>query len=200
MQFMRWNREDHKAAKSKILLVRFTLCRRAVSLSMNIFILRHGIAVERGTAGFENDAERPLTPKGKRQLRKSAATMKKMKLRFDLILSSPYERARRTAEIVADELKLEKRLKFTDALKYEGDPEKFAAELARLKPMPKDLLLVGHEPYLSRLVSLLVSGNRDLALDLKKGGLCKLEAENLHDGKCAQLAWLLTPKQMKEMA
>jgi phosphohistidine phosphatase len=167
---------------------------------MNIFFLRHGIAVERGTKGFEKDSERPLTSKGKRQLRKSAAGMKKMKLRFDLILSSPHERARRTAEIVADELKLKKRLKFTDALKYESDPEQLVAEMAGLKPMPGNILLVGHEPYLSRLASLLVSGNGDLAMDLKKGGLGKLETEGLHPGRCAQLAWLLTPKQMREMA
>ncbi len=166
---------------------------------MNIFILRHGIAVERGTKGYENDSGRPLTPKGKRQLRKSAAAMKKMKLRFDLILSSPYERARHTAEIVAGELKLKKRLKFSNTLRYEGDPETLIAEITGLKSAPKDLLLVGHEPYLSRLVSLLISGDHESDMDLKKGGLCKLEVEKLLVGKCARLAWLLTPKQMKEM-
>src|SRR5215469_17044357 len=144
---------------------------------MNIFILRHGIAVERGTEGFEKDSERPLTPKGKRQLRNSAAAMKRMRLRFDLILSSPYERARQTAEIVAEELKLKKRLKLSDTLRYECNPEAMVAEISRLKPMPENLLLVGHEPYLSHLVSRLVSGNGDLAMDFKKGGLCKLEVE-----------------------
>jgi phosphohistidine phosphatase len=167
---------------------------------MNIFILRHGIAVERGTKGFENDSERPLTARGKRQLRKSAAAMRKMKLRFDLILSSPYERAKRTAEIVAEGLKLKKRLKFSDALKYDGDAVELVHQLSTLKSMPENLLLVGHEPYLSQLISLLVSGDEDVGIDFKKGGLCKLEAEKLQYGKCAQFAWLLTPKQMKEMA
>ena len=167
---------------------------------MNIFILRHGIAVERGTRGFEKDADRPLTAKGKRQLRKSAAAMKRMKLRFDLILSSPYERAKRTAEIVAEELKLKKRLKFTDSLKYESDPAMAIGEIAMLKRMPKNLLLVGHEPYLSRLISWLTSGEDTTAIDFKKGGLCKLEVEKLMPGKCAQLAWLLSPRLMKEMA
>jgi phosphohistidine phosphatase len=167
---------------------------------MNIYILRHGIAVERGTKGFENDSERPLTAKGKRQLRKSAAAMRKMKLRFDLILSSPYERAKRTAEIVAEELKLKKRLKFSDSLKYENDPAMVVGEIIVLKSAPKDLLLVGHEPYLSRLISWLASGEDGVAIDFKKGGLCKLEVDKLRPGKCAQLAWLLTPKQMKEMA
>jgi phosphohistidine phosphatase len=60
--------------------------------------------------------------------------------------------------------------------------------------------LVGHEPYLSQLISLLVSGREDIGIDFKKGGLCKLEAEKLRYGKCAQLIWLLTPKQMKEIA
>lgn len=167
---------------------------------MNIFILRHGIAVERGTKGFEKDSVRPLTPKGKRQLRKSAAAMRQMKLRFDLILSSPYERAKRTAEIIAEELKLKKRLKFSDLLKYENEPVELVGHLTILKPAPKNLLLVGHEPYLSRLISWLTSGNEEMAMDLKKGGLCKLEVEKLTVKKCAQLAWLLTPKQMKAMA
>src|SRR5580658_10262598 len=144
---------------------------------MNIFILRHGIAVERGTPGFEKDSDRPLTPKGKRQLRKSAAAMKRMKLRFDLILSSPYERAKRTAEIVAEELKLKRRLKFSDSLKYENDPAMVIGEIAVLRPVPKDLLLVGHEPYLSRLISWLTSGEEEVAIDFKKGGLCKLEMD-----------------------
>ncbi len=167
---------------------------------MNIFILRHGIAVERGTEGFEKDSERPLTGKGERQLRESAAAMKRMKLRFDLILSSPYERARRTAEIVADELKLKKCLKLSDALKSESNPETIVGEMSRLNPAPENLLLVGHEPYLSHLISQLVSGNGGLAMDFKKGGLCKLDVQKL-DGKArAQLVWLLTPKLMKEMA
>ena len=167
---------------------------------MNIFILRHGIAVERGTGGFEKDSERPLTGKGMRQLRKSAAAMKKMKLRFDLILSSPYERARHTAEIVADELRLKKRLKLSDTLKSESNPEIMIGEISRLEPMPENLLLVGHEPYLSHLISRLVSGNGDLSMDFKKGGLCKLEVEKLDGAARGQMAWLLTPRLMKEMA
>lgn len=167
---------------------------------MDIYILRHGIAVEHGTPGFEVDSDRPLTAKGKRQLRKSAAAMKRMKLRFDVILTSPYERARRTAEIVAEELKLKKRLKIADPLKCEGDPEKLISETAKLRPAPESMLLVGHEPYLSQLISVLVSGSENAEMDFKKGGLCKLETAGLTFGKCAQLEWFLTPKQMKQMA
>jgi phosphohistidine phosphatase len=62
-----------------------------------------------------------------------------------------------------------------------------------------DLLLVGHEPFLSRLIALLTSGNSDASVLLKKGGFCKLSTQDLKHGKCATLEWLLTPKQMELM-
>ena len=166
---------------------------------MELFLLRHGIAVERGTHGFTDDSVRPLTPKGRRQLRKISAAMKRMDLRFDLILSSPFLRAKQTAEIVATGLKLKKRLKFSNALAPGGDTAVLFRQLERLKPSPEKLLFVGHEPDLSRLISLLVTGGLRLQMDFKKGGLCKLDMKKLKAGKCATLAWLLTPGQTKLM-
>jgi phosphohistidine phosphatase len=167
---------------------------------MNLYFLRHGIAVKPGTPGFENDSERPLIPKGERRLRKTAAAMKELDLSFDLILSSPLTRARQTAEIVAGELKLLGCLKFTDALIPGGKSQALIQELNELKPAPENVLLVGHEPDLSRLISLLVSGGEDTAaVEMKKGGLCKLKAGELQSGRCAQLAWLLTPSQLGSM-
>jgi phosphohistidine phosphatase len=167
---------------------------------MELYLLRHGPAVERGTRGFEDDSSRPLTPKGRRQLRKSAAAIKKLKPGFDLILSSPLIRAKQTAEIVATVLKLKRRLKFSNALAPGGTAVILMRQLEREKPAPKKILLVGHEPGMSHLVSLLLVGGPEMQLDFKKGGLCKLEADKLRADKCATLAWLLTPKQMKLMA
>jgi phosphohistidine phosphatase SixA len=62
------------------------------------------------------------------------------------------------------------------------------------------VLLVGHEPYLGKLIALLAAGNTSLEVDFKKGGLCKLEAESLRYGRCAKLVWLLPPRQMELMA
>jgi len=166
---------------------------------MNLFVLRHGIAVEPGAPGYEKDSERPLTPEGKRRLRQIAAAMKKMDLRFDLILSSPLLRARQTAEIITESLKLKKQLAFSDALTPDGNPKALVRQLNELKPVPEDVLLVGHEPYLSRLIALLTAGETGVAIDLKKGGLGKLEAESLRLGRCATLVWLLTPRQMELM-
>jgi phosphohistidine phosphatase len=167
---------------------------------VNLYLLRHGIAVDPGTPGFENDADRPLIPKGERRLRDAAAAMEKLSLSFDLILSSPFVRARQTAEIVAGELKLKKRIEFFDGLVPGGNPKALIQELIELKHAPDNVLLVGHEPYLSRLTSLLVSGSAEALIEMKKGGLCKLEVGELRHGQCARLAWLLTPLQMELMA
>lgn len=167
---------------------------------MNIFILRHGIAVEPGTPGIERDADRPLIPKGERRLRAAAAAMMKMELSFDLILSSPILRAKQTAEIVAETLKLGKRLQFSDALAPGGNMKMLVKQLSDWKPVPENVLLVGHEPYLSRLISLLISGEDHTTVAMKKGGLCKLETVDLRPGLCARLAWLLTPSQLELMA
>jgi phosphohistidine phosphatase SixA len=59
--------------------------------------------------------------------------------------------------------------------------------------------LVGHEPSLSSLVSLLVSGDPGLGVSLKKGGVCKLSVEQLRNGRCATLEWLLSPAQLVEI-
>jgi phosphohistidine phosphatase len=146
-----------------------------------------------------SNAARPLTPKGRRQLRKIGAAIKKLEPDFDLILSSPFMRARQTAEIVAASLKLKKCLKFSNALASGGAPSILIRQLEREKPAPEKILLVGHEPDLSQLVSLLTTGGPHLELDFKKAGLCKVEAGKLRPGKCATLAWLLTPKQMRQM-
>jgi phosphohistidine phosphatase len=167
---------------------------------MDLYILRHGIAVEPGTPGYARDAERPLTPEGERKLRQIADAMKALDLSFDLILSSPYVRARQTAEIVAAALGMRKRLELSDTLTPSGSIKKLVGLLNRMEPSPESVLLVGHEPYLSELISCLVSGKETFAVVMKKGGLCKLTTESLKPGRCAALQWLLTPKQMALMA
>jgi phosphohistidine phosphatase len=167
---------------------------------MNLYLLRHGIAVERDAPGYAKDADRPLTPEGERKLEQIAKAMQALDLAFDLILSSPYVRARQTAEIIARALGVRKKLEFANSLACGGDTKELVDYLKRLQPSPENVLLVGHEPYLSGLVSQLVAGDEGCWVVLKKGGLCKLSTESLKHGRCASLAWLLTPKQMALMA
>jgi phosphohistidine phosphatase len=161
---------------------------------MELYVLRHAIAVARGTPGYDDDSQRPLTPEGEKKMRKVARGMRKIGLEFDFILSSPYVRARRTAEIVAAEFDAKDKLRFSENLISEGDPSLMIDEINGLGLAR--ILIVGHEPYLSKALSVLLSGRDDVAMHFKKGGLCRLSAEKLSYGQCATLEWLLTPRQM----
>jgi len=166
---------------------------------MNLYLLRHGLAVDRSKPGYKKDADRPLTPKGKQRLWRVAEAMEEMDLEFDAIIASPFLRASQTAEIVAEAVELRKKLSTTEHLTPNGNPKLLLEHINQIKPLPKDVLIVGHEPYLSQLIGLLVAGNTNALIDLKKGALCKLEIETLRCGRCATLAWLLSPKQMALM-
>ena len=162
---------------------------------MEIYILRHGIAVERGTPGNKKDSDRPLTPEGEQKMHQIAEAILGMELNFDLILSSPYKRAEQTANIVASEV--DEEVTFTEFLEPDGNALELIAEINDEKP--QRVLLVGHEPDLSQLISVLTTGDSDAAIELKKGGLCKLTTDKLSFGRCATLNWLLTPKLLREL-
>ncbi|MDI6740929.1 MAG: phosphohistidine phosphatase SixA [Candidatus Edwardsbacteria bacterium] len=164
---------------------------------MNLYLLRHGIAADRGDPKYPSDDARPLTIEGKRKMLQAAKGMKTLGLEFDLILSSPILRAKQTAEIAAAVFDLEKYLRFSQHLGGGGDPRLLIKEICGEHSNRNDILLVGHEPYLSALVSKLVCGDEGIAIDFKKGGLCLLAIESLRWGKCAALCWLLTPGQLR---
>lgn len=159
---------------------------------MDLYLLRHGIAEERSLRG--SDSRRALTNEGKTRTLRLARLLKSMGVSFDLILSSSYVRAWETAAIVADTLKAGDRVRETPHLEPGGGQEQLLRHLESGEQTPSSVLLVGHEPDLSALIALLVTGNDAPIVVMKKGALCKLEVTHLRFGKCATLAWLLPPK------
>jgi phosphohistidine phosphatase len=167
---------------------------------MNLYLLRHGIAGERGDPRYADDSLRPLVPEGRRKMRRIAAGMHALNLEFELWLTSPSLRARQTAEIVAAVYHAQPDLHWVAELAPEGSPRKLVHLLQQQHAAAENILLVGHEPYLGELMSLLLAGRTDLPLGLKKGGLCLLSVESLGAGPCARLEWLLTPRQLLALA
>lgn len=166
---------------------------------MDLYFLRHGIAVEPGAEGVKRDSDRPLTDEGRRKLREVARAMRALELDFDVILTSPYVRARQTAELVAEHLQPARRLGLCEALASGGSPGAVLASVAALKPVPRRLLLVGHEPDLSGLISWLLTGATALPVEMKKAGLCKVSAAFPPRPRGGTLEWLLTPRLMRTM-
>lgn len=162
---------------------------------MNLYFLRHAIAVPQGTPEYKRDEERPLTKDGARKMKAIAEGMRELDLHFDRILSSPYVRARQTAEIVGKVFRQE--VEFWRSLIPTANPRQLVANLVRVPE--GNLLLVGHEPHLSEFISLLISGSHETQIELKKGALCKLRSEDLSYGRCATLEWLLAPAQLRKL-
>ena len=167
---------------------------------MNLYLLRHAKAEELVVRDARRDSERALTPGGVKRMRRVAKGMRALNLRFDAILSSPYVRAKQTAEVVGEIFGCAKRMRFVVALEPDCDPGDVVEYLRQFQRTSGDVLLVGHEPHLSRLVAALVTGGSALGINFKKAGLCKLSVELRRHSAAAILDWLLTPRQLETLA
>jgi phosphohistidine phosphatase len=165
---------------------------------MNLFLLRHAKACARSPK-WRPDSTRPLTSEGEKKMEAVARGILSLDLTFDLILTSPYARALRTAEILG-EVYDPKKVFETKNLIVEAEPKAVIDEINENFPTLTDIVLVGHEPFLSRLISVLLTGGEDMATELRKGGFCKLTVKNLTYDRCAALDWLLTPRQLGRLA
>src|SRR5262245_36359692 len=120
---------------------------------MRLFLLRHAIAEEKNLKKWPLDSERPLTQEGAKKMGRAAQGMKEMGLSFDLILTSPFARAMSTAQIVLEVYSPKPPLKTAEALCNNAS----AADVLKTVPTSlKNVLLVGHEPQMTRLVSELI--------------------------------------------
>ncbi len=162
---------------------------------MDLYLVRHAIAEDRADTG---DDDRALTEAGKAKMIRATQGLRKLKVRPDLILSSPLRRARETAEILAQGL---------NGPKVEVLPELSpAADLKTVAPALrphvrlKTVMLVGHQPCLSELASILLTGSeKRLYMDFKKGGVACIEAELADDTARCVLRWLATPKLLRSL-
>jgi phosphohistidine phosphatase len=166
---------------------------------MKLYLVRHSNAVEPGAAEYEDDSLRPLTEKGRDKMKEIASALKNLEVKPDLIVSSPYVRARQTAEILVKVLKYKEDLMFSEALIPMGSADDIIGEINE-KYNVDELMLVGHEPCLGGLIGTLTAGNPDLAIDLKKGGVCCLSSDDLRTDRRAVLEWHLTPKILTRLS
>lgn len=158
---------------------------------MKLYLVRHAIAED--STDYEDDSLRPLTEKGREKMKRIAAALREIGVQPDLIVSSPYLRASQTAAILAKELKYKEELSYSDFLVPMGEPNDMIGEINEKYPVD-ELMLVGHEPSLSTLAGVLLAGDADIAIDLKKGGVCCLSVDDLRYDRKAVLEWLITPK------
>lgn len=166
---------------------------------MKIIFIRHAIAEDRATFAktSKNDALRPLSDKGINRIEQSRQGLKRVEPVADYIFSSTLVRAIQTADLIA-ELYPEARREAIVQLNPGSDPARLNNLLAGLPP-ESTVLLIGHEPDLSELISWYTNGSHFNFLQLKRGAACLLEFKETPKPASAEMIWLLPPRQLRSL-
>ncbi len=160
---------------------------------MKLFFLRHGIASREHWNGL--DSERPLTEEGVEQMQRLAGLFAKLETGVCKILTSPYTRARQTAEIAAPALDILAQEVISDERLCPGfGTGELRAILAEYSNC-KALMLVGHEPDFSHVIGHVIGGGR---ITVKKASLIRVDLID-DDVLAGELVWLLTPKALSRL-
>lgn len=161
---------------------------------MKLYLVRHGIAEDPVDASLNgrSDARRTLTPEGRERTNAVAKKFCEKVSGLDLILHSPYVRARETAEIFGKYFP-DALLEATDGITPSDSPESGIELAARYAPKISQLMIVGHEPYLSYLASLLLSGGLKYPVPFKKAAIACFDWNGAGG---SALLFLLPPKFM----
>lgn len=167
---------------------------------MLIFVMRHGVAVDRDDPDYPDDFSRPLTKKGSKRTHDICRGLLELDTQVDAIFSSPYLRCRQTADIAVTELN------------YSGQPVVETRNLAPaaghlgiiqevVSSAAQSVLLVGHQPDLSELISHLIAGDSHaLDIPLKKAAVALIEISSLPPTERGTLHFLLQPAVLRRLA
>ena len=164
---------------------------------MRLYLMRHGIAIDRDDPDCPPEAERYLTPKGIERTREAAEGLLDMGVAPAILLTSPYVRAVQTGEIFCEVLGIEpKSLQATDALKPEAKPARIAEELGHLAF--DEAICFGHAPHLDDFIAYALGAAAPIT-SLKKAGVACLDIQ-MFSPPSAQLRWIVTPKILRNLS
>jgi phosphohistidine phosphatase len=162
---------------------------------MDLYIVRHGIAIDREDPKCPPDPERYLTEEGIKKTKEVARGVASLGINADVFLSSPYVRAMQTAEIFANALDYSKqKIRKTDLLLPGAEPSLLFRELAKDKHS-STVLVFGHAPQLDELIAAAFGSKHHLTA-LKKAGVAALTLKRISPPS-AEMLWLSTPRLLR---
>jgi phosphohistidine phosphatase len=165
---------------------------------MDLYIVRHGIAIDREDPKCPPDPERYLTEEGVDKTKQVAKAIAALGITPDLLLSSPYVRAMQTAEIFANALKYSKqKIRRTDLLLPGAESSVLYRALAKDK-QAASVFLFGHAPHLDELIAAAFAGKHHIT-SLKKAGVAALKLKRISPPS-AEFLWLATPRLLRRAA
>lgn len=165
---------------------------------MIVYIVRHAPAGNRDPARWPDDSQRPLTKKGERKFARAAAGLARIAELPAVVLASPYARAWRTAELLADHAGWPAPAE-CPALAGQSDASAIVSVLA--ESAAESVALVSHEPHVNELLSLLLTGDDALVpAPFRKGAVACLRLTPPAAPASAQLEWFVTPGALRRLA
>jgi phosphohistidine phosphatase len=164
---------------------------------VDLYIVRHAAAYGRDPDRWPDESRRPLTPEGEEEFRRAARGLARIASRADAILSSPYQRAWQTAQILSD-LDSWPAPEPSPVLEPTLPPQKAALAL---EDYAGTVAVVGHRPGLHELAAYLLTGEGDgLEITIKKGGVACIRFDGALEPGAGELRWLLTPKALRSLS
>lgn len=153
---------------------------------MELYLIRHAHAGNPDRWSGP-DALRPLSERGRRQAERLAALLRGLGFAPDALLTSPKARALQTADIVG--LELGRKPTVVEVLAGPFDLSDLASITAGAGD-PERPALVGHDPDLSQLASVLVGAR----IELRKGALARIDLPAGIVAGAGVLRWLVPPE------
>jgi phosphohistidine phosphatase len=162
---------------------------------LELYLIRHGIAAERGDQ-YPDDSKRPLTTQGIARLRAEAKGLDALGVSFGVLLTSPLARARQSADALAEHMKGKPPVVQTDALSPAGAFADVIKEVGK-HARKERIALVGHEPNMGELAARLIGARAPL--EFKKGAICRIDFETLPPKGVGTLRWFATPRMLRRL-
>lgn len=147
-----------------------------MSTPIRLILMRHGPAENRDAVRWPNDDLRPLTERGENKVKLVMRTLCKRPSWIPTrILCSPLTRTRKTAEIAAKVLHLEKSdIRDWPSLRPEANPLLTLPLLGKSR-LKGPIMLVGHEPWLGEFIGICCAGQSGPGFPMRKAGLACIE-------------------------
>lgn len=139
-------------------------------MPLQLYLLRHAQSAEKQQG--QSDIERELTPRGIQEAAIIGSFLKKEGYQPEIIVSSLANRAKSTANIIADALQIDHDQILYEAELYDASPRTFLSVIANFGDEHKSIAIVAHNPsisYLAEYVSKAEIG------DMQTGGIAILE-------------------------
>jgi phosphohistidine phosphatase len=165
--------------------------------TLKVYLVRHAYADHADPGRWPDDAARPLTPDGIEKFRSAARGLRRIVREVELVLSSGWARAWETAVLLHEDAGWPEP---QDCPPLEGDKPAAAALDALRGQQERSIALVGHEPYLSTLASILCAGSEQgMQLQLKKGAVAQIGIDGDVGPGAGYLLWAVAPKILRAL-